>query len=887
MTLKDSPDSAPADWHALSSKEILERFDSDAGRGLSSSESKARLLSHGPNRLAAHKGKGPLLRFLLQFHQPLVYLLLAAGAITLSLSEFIDSSVIFGVVLVNAFVGFIQEGRALRAIDALACTVKTQATVLRDGETQQLPAEALVPGDIVLLSSGQKTPADLRLIQARDLEIDESTLTGESVPVFKKTDELSSDVVLADRTNCAYASTLVTHGQGRGVVVATGDQTEVGRISELLGSAETLETPLTRRISAFSQTLLYVILGLAVVTFVVGILRGMGSSEIFVASVALAVGAIPEGLPAALTIILAIGVARMAKRRAIVRRLPAVETLGGATVICSDKTGTLTENQMTVRSLFVEGEFWTAEGTGYAPDGEITGPVDRGGLTELLRCGLLCNDSRVEEEAGDWQVEGDPTEGAMIVAARKGGLTVRGEQERYPRLDTIPFESEHRFMATLHRAPDASAVIFLKGAIEAIVPRCSGAIAEELNGIAEDLASRGMRVLAFARKTLTTAPNGIDFADVESGLEFLGFEAMIDPARPAAAGAVKACQDAGIEVKMITGDHPSTASAIARDLGLREIEAITGRELNALSDKEFAKVANRSSIFARVTPEQKLRLVEALQAAGHVVAMTGDGVNDAPALNRADIGIAMGGRGTDVAREASAMILTDDNFKTIHAAVEEGRAVFENLKKFIVWTLPTNLGEGLILLAAIFAGITLPILPAQILWINMTTVAVLGSALAFEPRENGVMLRPPRDPDEPILTRLLIFRIVFVAVLMLAGAFGLFEWVLHSGASVEAARTAAVNVVVAIELVYLLNCRSLIKPVWQVGVLANRWMAPAIGLMVVLQLLFTYAPSMNLFFHSAPLSAGIWLGIAGIAAATFLLVEIEKTVIRVAGKSDS
>ena len=575
----------------------------------------------------------------------------------------------------------------------------------------------------------------------------------------------------------------------------------------------------------------------------------------------------------------------MAKRRAIVRRLPAVETLGGATVICSDKTGTLTENQMTVRSLFSQGEIWKVEGTGYAPEGNITGPVGQEPPIELLRCGLLCNDSRIEQnEDGHWNIEGDPTEGAMIVAATKAGLKIRSENERCPRLYTIPFESEHRFMATLHRSPDSAGIIYLKGAVEAIVPRCDGMEVEDLNHVVEDLASRGMRVLAFARKILTNPPDTIEFADVEAGLEFLGFQAMIDPLRPAAAGAVRACQEAGIEVKMITGDHPSTASAIARDLGFREVEAITGRRLNELTDSEFVEIANRSTIFARVSPEQKLRLVEALQKSGHVVAMTGDGVNDAPALKRADIGIAMGGRGTDVAREASSMILTDDNFETIHAAVEEGRSVFENIKKFIVWTLPTNLGEGLILLAAIFAGITLPILPAQILWINMTTVAVLGSALAFELREDGVMQKPPRDPDEPILTRLLIFRIVFVAVLMLGGAFGVFEWVLSSGASLEAARTAAVNVVVAIELVYLFNCRSLIKPVWQVGLFSNRWILPAVVLMAILQLLFTYAPVMNLFFHSAPLPLEIWLGIIGIAVATFVLVEIEKIIIRKAGK---
>lgn len=880
MDPESSSETPVQTWYASPVERALEHYSVDSNQGLSSAEAAARLETHGPNILATHKGKGPILRFLLQFHQPLVYLLLAAGAITLALSEYIDSCVIFGVVLVNAFVGFIQEGRALRAIDALARTVTTQATVVRDGETKELPAEKLVPGDIVLLSSGQKAPADLRLIHARDLEIDESTLTGESVPVMKHIGEVDEKTVLGDRVNCAYASTLVTHGQGRGVIVATGDHTEVGRISELLESAETLETPLTRRISKFSQSLLYIILGLAVVTFVVGILRGMETAEIFVASVALAVGAIPEGLPAALTIILAIGVGRMAKRRAIVRRLPAVETLGGATVICSDKTGTLTENQMTVRTLYADGESWDVGGTGYAPTGEITGREERSRLDELLRCGLLCNDSRVEEEESDWRVEGDPTEGAMIVAARKGGLKVHEAQELYPRLDAIPFESEHRFMATLHSSPERRRIVYLKGATEALVPRCRDVDQDELIRIAEELASKGMRVLAFAKLLLEDPVDRIGFEDVEDGLEFLGFEAMIDPARPAAAGAVKACREAGIEVKMITGDHPRTARAIARDLNLCDVGAVSGQELNELSEKEFAEVANRSTIFARVSPEQKLRLVEAMQGAGHVVAMTGDGVNDAPALKRADIGIAMGGRGTDVAREASAMILTDDNFESIHAAVEEGRAVFENLKKFIVWTLPTNLGEGLILLAAIFAGITLPILPAQILWINMTTVAILGSALAFEPRETGVMKHPPRDPQEPILTRLLIFRIVFVAVLMLGGAFGVFEWLLHSGASVDSARTAAVNVVVAIELVYLLNCRSLIKPVWQVGVLSNRWILPAIAVMAILQWLFTYAPAMNLFFHSAPIAPEVWLMIGGITATVFVLVEIEKTILR-------
>ncbi len=870
-------------WHAMSAQNAADALESDVSCGLSAAEAGTRLRKFGPNELATQQGKGPVLRFLLQFHQPLVYLLLAAGFTTLILAEWIDASVILSVVLINAVVGFVQEGRALQAIDALAKTVTTLATVLRDGEAHELPAAQLVPGDVVLLASGQKIPADLRLIQARDLEVDESTLTGESVPVSKQTAGLPEDTLLADRENCAYASTLVTHGQGRGLVTATGEQTEVGRISQLLQSAETLETPLTRRIAKFSHVLLYVILGLAVLTFLVGLARGMAAADIFLASVALAVGAIPEGLPAAVTIILAIGVSRMAKRQAIIRQLPAVETLGGATVICSDKTGTLTENQMTVLALFAGNERWTVEGTGYAPHGEINPKTESIALTELLRCGLFCNDSRIEEKTGGWVVEGDPTEGALITVARKSGLA---GGEKHPRLDAIPFESEYQYMATLHQ----DGTVYLKGSLEAILPRCEDALQadgrrtpvepESLVQTADDLASRGLRVLAFAKMKLPPGQSTLTHEDVKDRFTFLGFQAMIDPARPAAVEAVKACRKAGILVKMITGDHPRTAMAIAEKVGLPASKVISGRELTEFDAEEFVTAANEASVFARVTPEQKLRIVEALQRLGHIVAMTGDGVNDAPALKRADIGIAMGNKGTDVAREASAMVLTDDNFESIHAAVEEGRAVFENLKKFIVWTLPTNLGEGLIILAAIFAGVTLPILPVQILWINMATVAILGSALAFEPGESGLMQRRPRNPAEPILTRMLIFRVFFVAFLMLAGAFAFFQWQLQNGAGIDQARTAAVNVVVAIELAYVFNCRSLREPVWRVGFFSNRWMILAVFVMAGLQLIFTYAKPMNLLFHTAPLPAGSWLGIIGIAGAVFLLVSLEKWIVR-------
>ncbi len=895
-------------WHHLPITEVADLLEANQERGLDQFAVRHRLETFGPNAITAQKGQGPLLRFLLQFHQPLIYILIASGLVTAFLGEWVDSGVIFGVVLINAFVGFIQEAKAVNALAALTRTMTTEATVLRQGEKRRLPATELVPGDIVFLQSGDKVPADLRLFQVRDLQIAEAALTGESAPVAKDHGQHGRETALADRRNMAYASTLVTYGQGTGIVTATGDATEVGRISQLISAAEALATPLTRKISEFSNVLLYVIMGLAGLTIVVGILRGQTFLDMFMAAVALAVGAIPEGLPAAVTITLAIGVSRMAKKRAIIRKLPAVETLGSTTVICTDKTGTLTENQMTVQEIMAGGLAYTVGGTGYNPmQGGIDGPEAASGgatspaLLECLRAGLLCNDSRLVEEDGLWQVHGDPTEGALLTSARKGGL---GQETltASPRLDTVPFESEHQYMASLHDGGlGAPRLVYLKGAVEAVLARCASQLdalgnpvppgVAEIQSAVEGMAAKGLRVLAMARKEMGPETATIHHADLTTGLVFLGLQGMIDPPRPEAVAAVKICQAAGIRVKMITGDHPLTAVAIARQVGLYSLGAaqgapvLTGADLEKLSDSEFIDRAEDTVVFARATPAQKLRLVEALQARGQVVAMTGDGVNDAPALKRADIGVAMGITGTEVAKEAADMVLTDDNFSSIEAAVEEGRGVFDNLTKFIVWTLPTNLGEGLVILTAIFLGVTLPILPVQILWINMTTAGFLGLALAFEPKEPGIMLRPPRQPNAPILTNSVIFRITLVSLLMLGAAFGLFSWELSVGATLAEARTAAVNAFVMVELFYLFNCRSLEKSVFQLGFFSNPWVLGGAVTMFLLQLAYTYLPVMNRLFQSAPIDLAVWGRTAAAGLVVFVVIEIEKKLWQKRGKS--
>ena len=899
--------------HSVPAHEVVLLLETDPTSGLAEAEARRRREHFGANVLPAAGRRGPLARLLSQLHHPLIYVLLAAGAITLALRENVDAAVIFGVVAVNALVGYVQESRAEAALDSLRAMVHTDVRVVRDGRGRKVPSDDLVPGDLVLLEAGDKVPADLRVVRETELRADESALTGESVPVVKDEVVLAPEAPVADRRNMLYSGTLITAGAGAGITVATGAQTELGEIHRLVGSAEVLATPLTRKLARFSKLLTVAILALAAVTFVIGLARGESAGGMFTAAVALAVGAIPEGLPAAVTITLAIGMARMTRRRAVIRRLPAVETLGSTTVICSDKTGTLTQNQMTIQAVSTPGGTYQVTGTGYAADGAVedTGgkPVDLAADQALRWCllaGAACNDAALHYQDGQPVLTGDPTEAALLVAAGKAGIDPARVGAMFPRADVIPFSSERQFMATLHEyreecppGGESRYVVLVKGAAERVLDLCDremtpdGALRSVTRAAAlraaDDLASAGLRVLATAMRRSATAggfgeqpPAGT--GPVGGPLVFTGLQAMADPPRPAAAAAVRAARGAGVAVKMITGDHAATATAVAGRLGLLhgggEGDVLTGAELAALPDADYPDAVERASVFARVSPEQKLRLVDAFQARGEVVAMTGDGVNDAPALRKADIGVAMGRAGTEVAKEAADMVLTDDDFATIEHAVEEGRGVFDNLTKFIVWTLPTNMGEGLVILVAIVLGAALPILPTQILWINMTTAVALGLMLAFEPKEPGIMDRPPRDPRRPLLTGVLVWRIVLVSALLVGGAWWLFEWERGNGATLAEARTTAVNLFVLVELFYLFSCRSLTRPMWQLGLASNRWIVVGVFVQVAGQLAFTYLPVMNGLFQTAPIAWDAWLRIIVLALAASVIVAIDKRLTR-------
>ncbi|RKS73010.1 cation-transporting ATPase F [Actinomadura pelletieri DSM 43383] len=858
-------------------EDVVRDLGTDASSGLASSEAAERLGRDGPNTLPAARGRGPVTRFLLQFNSPLIYVLLVSAAVTALLGEHVDAAVIGGVVLVNAVVGFVQESRAEKALGALAALSRTTATVVRDGASRRVAAADLVRGDLVELDAGDKVPADLRLLRTDELAVDESALTGESVPVAKDPAPLP-EVALADRTAMVFSGTLVTAGRAAGLVVATGADTELGGIHRLMHTTAAVQTPLTRKITQFSKIVTVAILALAALTFGIGMLRGRGATEMLTAAVALAVGAIPEGLPAIVTITLALGVARMVRRGAIVRHLPAVETLGSTTVICTDKTGTLTRNQMTVTHITAAGRDYTVTGTGYAPTGEIRRdgePVDLAGhpvLRETLLCGVGCNDARLVQKDGTWTITGDPTEGALLASAGKAGL-----DDAPARVATLPFSSERRYMATLHD----DGTVYVKGPVERLLQLCDDAAGDDgspvpldvdaVHARAEAYGEQALRVLAFARGH-TTAPD----LDELPPLTFLGLQAMLDPPRPEAAQAVRTCHDAGIQVKMITGDHAATARAIGARVGLHG-DVMTGAELTADVPPERVR---DTAVFARVSPEQKLRLVRALQQDGHVIAMTGDGVNDAPALKQADIGVAMGRTGTDAAKESADMVLTGDDFASIEQAVEEGRGVFDNLVKFIVWALPSNVGLGLVLVTAIVAGTDLPILPLQVLWLNMTAVLVLGLPFAVEPKDEHIMSRPPRDPSLPLISRALTLRILLVSAILLAGAFGLQHWERAHGASPELAQTIVVNVFALTLTTYLFNCLSLDRPLLWRGVRRNPWIAASALGLIALQLLYTYTPGMNDLFHSAALDAAAWARIVAVAALSYAAVELLKLVQR-------
>jgi Ca2+-transporting ATPase len=884
------------EWHTEPIESVVALLETDVSSGLTAFQAEERLRDYGPNELTPKAARPRWKTFLLQFHQPLVYILLVAGLASGLLDEWVDAGVIWAVVLANAIVGFLQESQAAKAIDALARAMKTEATVVRDGAKRRIQAACLVPGDVVMLASGDQVPADLRLISVRDLRVAEAALTGESLPVEKDADSVPLDTPLADRRSLAFASSLVTFGTAMGVVVETGDRTEVGRISELIQSVTEVATPLTREIERFSKWLLYVILAVAGLAVIAGFARGGAIADMFHAAVALAVAAIPEGLPAAVTIVLALGVERMARRHVIIRSLPAVETLGSTSVICSDKTGTLTENEMTVQRIQAGGRWFRVAGVGYTPQGDIASEDGLGtndALRECLVAGVLCNDSVLIREGGEggekpgrWKIQGDPTEGALVVVARKSGLAPDDLAARFPRLDAVPFESEFQYMATLHeRRPAGERVVYVKGSVEKVLERCHEVDRDAILRSAAELGAAGLRVLALARKDMPPSATSLGHADVANGLIFLGLQGMIDPPRPEAVAAVDSCRRAGIGVKMITGDHAATAAAVAGQIGVGgahvsggALAVITGRELATLSDAGLEDAAERVAVFARVSPEQKLRLVQALQRRGRVVAMTGDGVNDAPALKQADIGVAMGITGTDVAKNAAAMVLTDDNFASIAAAVEEGRAVFDNLSKFLAWSLPTNLGEGLTILVAMLAGVTLPILPVQILWVNLTTGVMLGMVLTFEPKEPDLMDQPPRDPSRSFLTARLLVRVALVGLIMLVGAFGLFERELAVGQSPAYARTVVVCAFVMIEVFCLFSSRSHRRAIWQMSPFSNLWLIAGVTAMLALQLLFTYAPPMNAVFHSVPISLRSWAAVLAVALSAMAAVEVEKGI---------
>ncbi|MBD2563429.1 MULTISPECIES: cation-translocating P-type ATPase [Nostoc] len=875
-------------WHTLEISETIAHLHSDAENGLSSVVAKHLLTKVGANELTGKKSKPWWLKFLLQFNQPLLIILLCAGLVKALTGSLVNAGVIWGVTTTNAIIGFIQESKAESAIAALAKAITTEATVIRDGQKLRIASGELVPGDIIMLTSGDKVPADLRLIKVKNLQIDESALTGESVAIEKKTQILKPDTALAERKNMAYAGGFVTFGQGTGVVVATGNATETGRISQLMEQHTDISTPLTRKFNKFSQNWLYMVLGLAALCFVVR-LSFRGFEEALEAAVTLTVSAIPEGLPAVVTVTLAIGVSRMARRNAIIRKLPAVETLGSATVVCSDKTGTLTENQMTVQAIYAGGYQYTLTGIGYTPEGEILiddKPVNLNshkGLQECLIAGLLCNDSHLEKKNGRWVVMGDPTEGALIASANKAGFSQPTLVKQMLKVDAIPFESDFQYMATLHATPQGK-TIYVKGSVEAIIQRCTlmlntdgqsrpldcvetlrqSSIEREVN----IMARQGLRVLALAKKVVPDGQNTLDHSDIDTGLIFIGLQGMIDPPRESAIKAVQACQEAGIEVKMITGDHAVTAQAIAYRMGINKngsVLAFTGAELAKMDKTELAQVAQEGVVFARVAPEQKLRLVEALQSKGEIVAMTGDGVNDAPALKQADIGIAMGGAGTEVAKEAADMLLTDDNFASIEAAIEEGRAVYKNLLKAICFILPVNGGESMTILISTLLARDLPILSLQVLWLNMLNSITMTVPLAFEPKAQNIMQQSPRHPNEPLISGSRLQRILAISLFNWIVIFGVFEYIRQTTGNVDLARTMAINALIAGRIFYLLSISQLIPNLIAKmdGTIKDNVDIPAIGFgilgAIILQIIFAHVPLINEVFETAPLSLQQWL----------------------------
>ncbi len=884
----------PESWYHLSAADTLAKLAGGAD-GLSAAEVAKRQQRYGPNQLAGHKKPNPVLVFLRQFLSPLIYVLLAAVVFSFILGHYADAWVILGVLLLNAVIGYVQEQRAEKAMEALISLAAPQAQVRRDGASQMLAARELVPGDIVILDAGDKVPADARIIEAANFQVNESILTGESVPVEKHVEPLTGELPVAERKNMVFAGTVVTYGRAVVAVTETAMATEIGRIATGLQAVQPEATPLQKGISRLSKYLVFLFLGICILLVVVGLLKGLDWLDVFLLAVAAAVSAIPEGLPAVVTVVLAMGMRMMARRNAVIRKLVAVETLGSATVICSDKTGTLTLNQMTVRRLYVGGREIEVTGEGYAPEGEFRRDgqaleaADEGDIARHLRIGALCNDAELTRaDDGTHTIFGDPTEGSLVVAAAKAGLRLDKLAEAYPRLDEIPFQSEHLYMATLHPAPDGKGrVAYVKGAAEKLlslsksiikdgkVVPLSDADIKAIQAANHALASDAMRVIATAYVDL---PAGLD--DLEDkhlkDLVFVGLSALADPPREEAREAVRRCERAGIKVIMITGDNKTTAESIARQVGIPPGRTVTGSELAAMSDAELAAGVEDVSVFARIEPIQKLRIVNALKGRGHVVAMTGDGVNDAPALKTANIGIAMGITGTDVAKEAADMTLADDNFASVVAAVDEGRVIFNRLRNVLFFLLSTNIGELLALILGIFFVGKPPVLAVQILWNNIATDMAVTIPLGVEPKSGDELSQPPRDPRVGILYPGLLLRVLFTALIMGVGSFAVFNWA-QARMPIEEARTITFCTLVTFEWFRAFNARSDERTVFKLGLFRNRWLVGSIAVAVALQIAIVYVPFLQTAFHTVSLSPGRW-GIAVIGGASlFVVEEVRKT----------
>ena len=896
---------APApEWHAMPATEVAAKLASDTAKGLSTGEAAKRLQQYGNNRLPEGKKRHPFMRFLGQLNNILVYVLLGAAFVKLMLGVWLDAGIIFGVVLLNALLGYIQEGKAEKALDSIRNMLSAEARTTRNGETRLIASDDLVPGDIVLLESGDKVPADLRLVEVKNFRTEEAALTGESVPSDKTVDAVAVKSTVGDRDSMAFSGTMVVSGRATGIVVATGSNTELGKINQLLANVSLLETPLLRQIKSLGYLITAVVGVVGVLVFAYGHwVKVMPFVELFQAVVGIAVSLIPEGLPALITITLAIGVQRMAQRNAIIRRLPAVETLGSVSRICSDKTGTLTLMEMMVVSAATADAEYQVSGNGYAPEGQITetaqgaqqgGKVALNSVLELFaRNSLLCNDAEIFQSEGTWKVEGDPTEAALYPFANKLGMQREAERAAWPRINAIPFESEHKFMATVHKGPDGKELLFVKGAPEVVMAHCDrqqkadgGQAAldpDHFLRASDKMAAQGERVLALAWLEHSGLGTGaVSPADLPNNLVLIGLIGLLDPPRPEAVAAVKECHTGGIRVTMITGDHRITAAAIAKMLGIGDgATAITGTEIEAMNEAALREAVRDVDVFARTSPEHKLRLVKAIQANKQICAMTGDGVNDAPSLKQADIGVAMGIKGTEVTKEAAEMILVDDNFASISAAVKEGRTVYNNIEKAILFLFPTNFAQALVIAVAIFLGFVLPITAPQVLWVNMVTSVALGLVICFEPHEIDVMSRPPRAVDRPILTGFGVWRVIFVGFVLLAFTLWAFFWMKGQNASDALARTVAVNAITIGQCFYLLNSRYLIDSSMSLRAhLGNAKLPYGLGAVVVLQLLFTYAPPLQALFGTEAIPLGVWPLLLAGGFVFFLVIEAEKLIIR-------